>query len=462
MGRSGGGGGFSGGGGFGGGFGGFSGGGRSSGGFSGGGIGGRSGFGGGHGGHGGGFGGGFGGGPHFHGWGGFFAPRVIVNAPRFGGSGSPNGSGGPSGMPPSQRPDGSGGRRGGAGGSAGTVFTIVVIALFVLFAFIMLSGGCSGSGQVAASTVQREPLPASAVSETAYYTDDDGDWIGSPAELERGLKSFYEQTGVQPYVYILPNDETTSTQELGELASELYGQLFADEGHFLLTFCYDSARDGYACGYAVGAQAKTVMDAEAIGILGDYLDRYWYDFDSEEAFFSDAFADTGKRIMTVTPSPYLPVAVAAIVVAVALVVFFVVRKRNERAAAERAHTERVLSMPLEKFGDAELADLEKKYASAGAAGAAPATVPAVAPAAPAAAPAAPAAAPATAPAVPAAPSASAPAAPIVAPAPSASTPAAAPVPSADAPGVQPAPLSGNPPAGNGGVHMPTDNLTGEN
>lgn len=52
------------------------------------------------------------------------------------------------------------------------------------------------------------------------------------------------------------------------------------------------------------------MDNEAVSILADYLDRYYNDSSvSEEEIFSNAFAKTADRIMTVTRSPVVPVAV---------------------------------------------------------------------------------------------------------------------------------------------------------
>ena len=167
----------------------------------------------------------------------------------------------------------------------------------------------SGGG-VAKSTVEREKLPASAVQETGYYTDEGG-WFGNANRLEAGMKQFYRETGVQPYLYLLPNGAVTSVSELTEKAEELYPQLFQDEGHFLLVFC-DDGHGSYNCGYTAGSMAKSVMDDEAVGILADYLDRYYSDYSiSEEEIFSNAFAKTGERIMTVTRSPVVPVAVCA-------------------------------------------------------------------------------------------------------------------------------------------------------
>lgn len=354
MGRSGGGG-FSGGGFSGGGFsGGFSGGGRSSGGFSGGHSGGgrssaprggSSGFG---------LGGLFGHGP------------IIVNAPttNYGGGPGGNGSGGPGGpTPPPNGPYQNAPQKSpGKGGGCGTIVTIAAVVVFVLFAFYLMGGfsSCSSSS-VAASTVQREALPQGSVSETGYYTDEDGDWIHSSSQLEQGMRQFYMDTGVQPYLYIVPNGTTTSVSELTELSQQLYGELFDDEAHFLLVFC-DDGRGGYNCGYTIGSQAKTIMDSEALDIFADYLDRYYADYSlSEEQIFAKTYADTAERIMTVTPSPVVPVAVCAAVVIVVVVAALVLKRRREAKEREHIRQQEILNTPLEKFGDTEVEELAKKY-----------------------------------------------------------------------------------------------------
>ena len=67
------------------------------------------------------------------------------------------------------------------------------------------------------------------------------------SQLESGMRQFYQETGVQPYLYLLPNGSVTSTTELTAMAEELYPQLFTDEGHFLLVFC-DNGAGSYNCG----------------------------------------------------------------------------------------------------------------------------------------------------------------------------------------------------------------------
>ena len=323
--------------------GGFSGGGRSFGGFSGGNSGRSGGFGGraGSGGPGN-FGPGFGGGfrPGFGGI--HTGPIIVRNAPRYGGSGSSGGN------------KKNGGKRGGNGAIL-AIFCVLLVA-FIIISVMMSSSG----GSVQKSTYEREKLPASVVTETGYYTDEGG-WFSNRNQLESGMRDFYRETGVQPYLYLLPNGTSTSVSELTGMAEKLYGELFQDEGHFLLVFCDDN-NGGYNCGYAVGSQAKAVMDDEAVAILADYLDRYYNDYSiSEEEISSKAVEDTGERIMTVTKSPAGTIAVCVAVIIVAALVFVTLQKRREQKEKERRQMEDILKTPLEKFGDQDVENLAKKY-----------------------------------------------------------------------------------------------------
>lgn len=349
----------SGGGGFSGGFsgggrssGGFSGGGRSSGGFSGGGFGGgRSG------------GSSFGRGPSGGGSGfGDLAAGMILGHLL---SGSHSGGGSAFRPPSNNNPQQNGGSSSGCGG-CGAVFAIAAFVIVALVLLGVLFGSEESSYQ---ATPAREALPASASIETAWYTDADGDWIHDSGKMEAGLKSFYKETGVRPYVYILPNGATTSVQELGLRAEDLYDSLFDDEGHFLLVFC-DDGNGHFNCGYAVGSSAKGVMDDAAVNVLADNLDRYYQSASSEEEMFSLAFEKTGSQIMSdqrseqglsVSPVVKVGAGVLLVLAAIVAVVFFVVTRRAARKKKEQADMERILSTPLEKFGDEDVEDLAKKY-----------------------------------------------------------------------------------------------------
>ena len=188
------------------------------------------------------------------------------------------------------------------------------------------------------------------------------DWQRIAARI--GHASFLRGNGVQPYLYILPNGTAGSSDDLASYAEELYGQLFSDDGHFILVFCDDSnGRVTY--GYHMGTQAHTVLDDEAIQILLEYLEINYYDTSlSEEELFSNTFADTADRIMQVTPSPVVPIVVCVIVVAAAGAAVFIVKTRAEAKKKEAEHVEEILSAPLEKFGDQDAKELGKKYEKA--------------------------------------------------------------------------------------------------
>ena len=177
-----------------------------------------------------------------------------------------------------------------------TVLLSVIFAVFTAFvvASYILAPNRPFLARAAAAE-QWLAAPAGVTSETDYYTDVDGDWIHNPELLESGLRYFEQMTGVRPYLYILPNGTATSTSDLQSCAGQLC-ELFTDDARFILVFC-DDGEDGYNGCYAVGSQAKTIMDSEAISILADYLNRYYSDvLLSKEERFSNAFAKTAEHI----------------------------------------------------------------------------------------------------------------------------------------------------------------------
>lgn len=362
MGRSGGG--FSGGGGgIGGGFGGgFGGGGGIGGGFSGG-SGGRS--------RGGGFGGGrssipssgggYSGGGHSSG-GGFLGGLILGSllGGNRGGGGSvppppqPSPTPQPGGQPPSRK---------------GCLPTIIVI--FCAFALVgalstIISGDFSASSDTkASSTVERTALPLGTVQNTGYFQDDDGDWIEDPRELDQAMRQFCLDTGVVPYLIIFPNGSYTTQGELTQQATAYYGEHYDDGAHFVLAFC-DNNQGGFNAGYYIGAQAKSVMDSEALSIFAEYLDKnYDNRMLTETEVFANTYRDTAERIMTtdadrMMPSYITTVVVAGIVVIVALVLF-ARKKRREAKEREQKRQQEILNTPLEKFEDHSVEELAREY-----------------------------------------------------------------------------------------------------
>lgn len=256
------------------------------------------------------------------------------------------------------------------GCGCGTLFIVVCAILLVVV--LATSFGCggttfgSGSGSSQAqveSTVDRTRLAEGTAVVTALYTDEDGDWIHTPAALESGLTAFYNRTGVAPYVYILPNGSVTSSSACSAKATELYDQLFDDEGHFLMVFC-DDGSGGYVWGYCGGSATTSVMDSEAVRILAQNLEKYYNTTSiSDEEVFSKTFDDTGRTIMGAPAGRTRAIAIGVVVGAVVVggVAYVVVKKRKEKQAAEQKRIDDLLNTPLETFGDQSLEDLEKKY-----------------------------------------------------------------------------------------------------
>lgn len=78
------------------------------------------------------------------------------------------------------------------------------------------------------------------------------------------------------------------------------------------------------------------MDDEAVGILSDYLDRYYTDTSmGDEEFFSTVFAKTAERIMSVTRSPWPTVLIVVVVAAAVVLVVVLLYKWWKRAKEQR-------------------------------------------------------------------------------------------------------------------------------
>ncbi len=248
-----------------------------------------------------------------------------------------------------------------------TLLTIGFWCLLIYLLFMLIKGPSSDyTDSFTKSTIKREKLNVRLSEEAGYFTDECG-WIDNRTKMEKGLKEFYDSTGIMPYVYILDNvggDYDPSTEKLEQFAEQTYEALFSDEGHVLLVFWDHS--DAYEYVLWLGEDAAEFMDAEACDILFDYLDYYYYENVSDEEFFAYAFAEAGERMMHVemTSGQYTLIIIS--IAAAVIIVYIIYRKRKarqEKEAERRKRAEEILNAPLEKFGDnGDMIDaLEKKY-----------------------------------------------------------------------------------------------------
>ena len=145
-------------------------------------------------------------------------------------------------------------------------------------------------------------------------------------------------------------------------SSALYDQLFTDEAHLLLVF---QDADGHYFPWVItGAQAKQVADNEAVTILFDYIDRYYYDSNlSSEDFFSKAFESTADRMMSKTINPLIIVVICITLVVALVIISRIVMQKIKQKREEDERMERILKTDLSDQVNAspELKDLEDKY-----------------------------------------------------------------------------------------------------
>ncbi len=346
--------------------GGFSGGGRSSGGFSGG---GRSS-------------GSFGGAGRAGGSSGRGRPGGGFGGPGPGGSRRPAGGGfGPGGGPvPPRGPMPPGGYRTGGGCCSSFLIMpilIILIACILIFSFTGItrtSASGSDSG-ITASTVERTKLDSSKCQEYGSYYTDELNWFGNGSEIESGMKEFYEKTGVQPYLYLTDSvngSSNPSESQLQSYSETIYSNLFSDDGHLVLLFYQqDNDYGNYEMWMTIGSDADDVIDTEAMNIIFDYVEKYYYDDSvSEEGVFGKAFSSAADRIMGTSSnssgsSGSSVIIIVIVVIAAALIVVYLVRdrmkKNREKAKKVQAEREEILNTPLKKYNSESISDLKDKY-----------------------------------------------------------------------------------------------------
>lgn len=198
------------------------------------------------------------------------------------------------------------------GGSIASVIVIIIVLTMVLglmsVFFSAISSGfsksidssrSSQSSSASANTRNREKLN-SGVSFDNNCIIDELDWFDSVSKTGTRLKTFYDKTGVQPYIVLLQyHPELTTDSQKEEYAQDYYENNIDNESTFLYMYFAEKDQDndvGYMC-YVNGIQVDSVMDAEAVDIFWEYLDRNWYSDMSTDELFEKAFTKTAETIM---------------------------------------------------------------------------------------------------------------------------------------------------------------------
>lgn len=234
-----------------------------------------------------------------------------------------------------------------------SIFTLIVVFLmvFVLISvFIAGTSGGSGSSSIPASTRNREKL--NSVSFDSNCIVDELGWFDSVSRAGTRLRSFYDKTGIQPYIVLLKyHPELITDSQKEDYAQQYYEDNIDNEATFLYMYFAEEDQDndvGYMC-YVNGKQVDSIMDSEAVEIFWAYIDRSWYSDTSTDTLFADAFEMTAETIMkksrTATDIAFVvATGVVIVIIIIAIIVAMVTKRRHERERAEE--TQRILNTPL--------------------------------------------------------------------------------------------------------------------
>jgi hypothetical protein len=310
-------------------------------------------------------GGGFGGPSHGSGGPGFGGPSHGPGGPGY--SRGPMGPGGPGMPPPPPHRHYYGGpgtppppRRGGYRSGCGSIIsTLVILIIVIAIVFSNLSFGGSGSNQ----KLNRDKYTGDVDSSQGYYIDDSEGtekFIDktNEATLISGFKTFYNRTGVFPFLYIAESKPDASEYAGYDTYEDmLYETLFNSEGNVLFVYIADEDNFYTAAGY----NTTGIIDDESLTLIYRQIDSRWSSGDVAIAF-GDGLAAASKNIMAKSNTRVIVIAIiAGVVVIVVINVCFKWWKKKKEVEKEQAEQlEKILDTPLETFGT-DMSDLTQKY-----------------------------------------------------------------------------------------------------
>lgn len=238
---------------------------------------------------------------------------------------------------------------------------ITVILTFIVVVGMLLAA----RPNVQTSTIERTKLESTLCTKVDVWYQDDIGWIHDEKTLLKGLKAFYDKTGVQPYLWITDNingKTKPTSSDFESMLQQKYQELFDDEGHLIVCFM-ESSSSVYATYYWAGSAAKGVIDDEAGEILLDVIDSKYTSSLSDEEMFAKSFNDAAERMMKVgrTTKQYILIAVAVVTSLGIIVGFIVLINAKRKADAQEAkETQKILNTSVEEMADSVLNQYDKE------------------------------------------------------------------------------------------------------
>lgn len=241
---------------------------------------------------------------------------------------------------------------------------LFVIILIVAVMSIVINSVTGGNAEPT-SSYAREKIQGNIAFDSACVTDEIG-WFDMPDNAGVRLKNFWVKTGVQPRVLFRAYDSTLTTDDMKqEWAEQYYENNIEDENTFLFVYFAEEDTDndvGYMS-YVNGYSVNGMMDAEAINIFWNYIDKYWYTDMSTDDVIVKAFNETADRITTksTTTMDLMFALIIGGVVLIVLILIWVIIVRKQKAQAEKdAATERILKVDI---GDLAKSSTEENLVS---------------------------------------------------------------------------------------------------
>ena len=226
----------------------------------------------------------------------------------------------------------------------------------VLAIIVIVAGLIAARPNIQQSTVERSKLDSSLCTKVDTWYQDDIKWINDETTILKGLQTFYDKTGIQPYLWITDNINGKAKPNTSDFETALkskYSELFKDEGHVIVCFM-ESSPPVYATYYWAGSAAKGVIDDEAGEILLDVIDSKYTSDLSDEEMFSKSFSDAATK-------QHIILAVAVIAGLGIIVGFIFLLKAKRKSDAEEAEErERILNTDINEMSDSVLNKYNKE------------------------------------------------------------------------------------------------------
>ena len=206
---------------------------------------------------------------------------------------------------------------------------VIIIVLLIVLVYTFYSQAAINR-DITKSTIERTKITSTLEfnSDNAVIFEDEAGVVDSDSTFRSAAGTFYDKTGVVPFVKFVSTETTYDDSELTKMAEAYNEENFKDGEHFVIFF---QPNDEGAAGYAVGEKAEAVLDSEAVQIFDDYLMKFYKERqNNNQGYMVNAINYSASRIMTTAEYSSSTIILGVIVVCVLIfVIAYSVMKRKK-------------------------------------------------------------------------------------------------------------------------------------